>query len=163
MVNHLFFTGTGCSPLSNLTDGRIEFVGSDGFPKTKSLGLIGIYFYLYGKYYKYIMIMKKEKLIKKIQQLLDELGTREISVHELDTETQIGLGELANGDIVEQVETLRYDDVATTVYHNGIEIDWSDKDYRDLPLETLEVIVESLQYYKIDFDKTLDVIRDEDF
>lgn len=107
--------------------------------------------------------MKKEKLIKKIQQLLDELGTREISVHELDTETQIGLGELANGDIVEQVETLRYDDVATTVYHNGIEIDWSDKDYRDLPLETLEVIVESLQYYKIDFDKTLDVIRDEDF
>ena len=109
------------------------------------------------------MIMKKEKLIKKIQQVLDDLGTRSIEVHELDTETQIGLGELANGDIVEQVETLRYDDVSTVVYHNGNEIEWGDKDYRDLPLNTLEEIVESLQYYKIGFDKTLDVIRDEDF
>jgi hypothetical protein len=109
------------------------------------------------------MIMKKEKLIKKIQQVLDDLGTRSINVHELDTETQIGLGELANGDIVEQVETLRYDDVSTVVYHNGNEIEWGDKDYRDLPLNTLEEIVESLQYYKIGFDKTLDVIRDEDF
>ena len=36
--------------------------------------------------------MKKEKLIKKIQQLLDDLGTRSINVYELDTETQIGLG-----------------------------------------------------------------------
>ena len=107
--------------------------------------------------------MKKEKLIKKIQQVLDDLGTRSINVHELDTETQIGLGELANGDIVEQVETLQYDIVSTVVYHNGNEIEWGDKDYRDLPLNTLEEIVESLQYYKIGFDKTLDVIRDEDF
>lgn len=107
--------------------------------------------------------MKKEKLIKKIQQVLDDLGTRSIEVHELDTETQIGLGELANGDIVEQVETLRYDDVSTVVYHNGNEIEWGDKDYQDLPLNTLEEIVETLQYYKIGFDKTLDVIRDEDF
>ncbi len=107
--------------------------------------------------------MKKEKLIKKIQQVLDDLGTRSINVHELDTETQIGLGELANGDIVEQVETLQYDIVSTTVYHNGNEIEWSDKDYQDLKLETLEEILEALQYYKIGFDKTLDVIRDEDF
>jgi len=109
------------------------------------------------------MNMKKEKLIKKIQQVLDDLGTRSINVYELSTETQIGLGELANGDIVEQVETLRYDDVSTVVYHNGNEIEWGDKDYRDLPLNTLEVIVETLQYYKIGFDKTLDVIRDEDY
>ena len=107
--------------------------------------------------------MKKEKLIKKIQQVLDDLGTRSINVHELDTETQIGLGELANGDIVEQVETLQYDIVSTVVYHNGNEIEWGDKYYRDLPLNVLEEIVEALQYYKIGFDKTLDVIRDEDF
>ena len=107
--------------------------------------------------------MKKEKLIKKIQQLLDDLGTKELQVYELGTETQIGLGELANGDIVEQVETLRYNDVSTVVYHNGNEIEWGDKYYRDLSIETLEEILESLQYYKIGFDKTLDVIRDEDF
>lgn len=107
--------------------------------------------------------MKKEKQIKKIQQLLDELGIREINVHELDTESSINVGDLANGDIVECVETLRYNDVSTTVYHKGNEIEWDDKDYRDLSLETLEEIVEALQYYKIDFDKTLDVIRDEDY
>ena len=109
--------------------------------------------------------MKKEKQIKKIQKMLDDLGTRSVTVHELDAVSapSILVGELANGDIVEFIEALRYDDVATTVYHNGNEIYYSDKDYRDLPLETLEVIVESLQYYKIDFDKTLDVIRDEDF
>ena len=107
--------------------------------------------------------MKKEKQIKKIQQLLDDLGTKELQVYEMSNETQIGLGELANGDIVEQVETLRYNDVATTVYHNGNEIDCSDKDYRDLPLNVLEEIVEALQYYKIGFDKTLDVIRDENY
>ena len=107
--------------------------------------------------------MKKEKLIKKIQQLLDDLGTRSINVHELDTETQIGLGELANGDIVEQVETLQYDIVSTVVYHNGNEIEWGDKYYRDLSLETLGEIVEALQYHKIGFDKTLDVIRDENY
>ena len=109
------------------------------------------------------MIMKKEKLIKKIQQVLDDLGTRSINVNELDTETQIGLGELANGDIVEQVETLQYDIVSTVVYHNGNEIEWGDKYYQDLKLETLEEILEALEYYKIGFDKTLDVIRDEDF
>ena len=107
--------------------------------------------------------MKKEKLIKKIQQLLDDLGTRSINVYELDTETQIGLGELANGDIVEQVETLQYDIVSTVIYHNGNEIEWGDKDYSDLPLNTLEEIVEALQYHKIGFDKTLDVIRDENY
>jgi len=107
--------------------------------------------------------MKKEKLIKKIQQLLDDLGTRSINVHELDTESSINIGDLANGDITECVETLRYDDVSTTVYHNGNEIEWGDKDYQDLKLETLEEILEALQYYKIGFDKTLDVIRDENY
>ena len=107
--------------------------------------------------------MKKEKLIKKIQQMWDDLGTRSIYVHELNTETSINVGELANGDIVECVERLRYDDVATTVYQNGNEIDWSDKDYRDLSIEVLDEIVEALQYYKIGVDKTLDVIRDEDY
>jgi hypothetical protein len=109
--------------------------------------------------------MKKEKLIKKIQQLLDDLGTRSIEVHELNTENliEIGLGELANGDIVEQVQTLQYDIVSTVVYHNGNEIEWGDKYYRDLSVETLEQIVEALQYYKIGVDKTLDVIRDEDY
>jgi hypothetical protein len=109
------------------------------------------------------MIMKKEKLIKKIQQVLDDLDTRSINVHELDTESSINIGDLANGDITECVETLRYDDVSTIVYHNGNEIEWSDKDYRDLPLNTLEEILEALQYYKIGFDKTLDVIRDENY
>jgi hypothetical protein len=111
------------------------------------------------------MTMKKEKLIKKIQQLLDDLGTRSIEVHELNTENliEIGLGELANGDIVEQVQTLQYDIVSTVVYHNGNEIEWGDKYYRDLPLNTLEEIHEALQYYKIGFDKTLDVIRDENY
>ncbi len=107
--------------------------------------------------------MKKEKLIKKIQQVLDDLDTRSINVHELDTESSINIGDLANGDITECVETLRYDDVSTIVYHNGNEIEWSDKDYRDLPLNTLEEILEALQYYKIGFDKTLDVIRDENY
>jgi predicted nucleotide-binding protein (sugar kinase/HSP70/actin superfamily) len=107
--------------------------------------------------------MKKEKVIKKIQQVLDDLGIRSINVHELDTESSINIGDLANGDITECVETIRYDDVSTTVYHNGNELDWSDKDYRDLKLETLEEILEALEYYKIGFDKTLDVIRDEDY
>ena len=107
--------------------------------------------------------MKKEKLIKKIQQLLDDLGTRSIEVHELDTESSINIGDLANGDIVECVETLQYDIVSTIVYHNGNEIEWGDKYYRDLPLNTLEEILEALQYYKIGFDKTLDVIRDENY
>jgi hypothetical protein len=109
------------------------------------------------------MIMKKEKLIKKIQQLLDDLDTRSINVHELDTESSINIGDLANGDIVECVETLQYDIVSTIVYHNGNEIEWGDKYYRDLPLNTLEEILEALQYYKIGFDKTLDVIRDENY
>ena len=97
--------------------------------------------------------------------MLDDLGTRSIEVHELNTENliEIGLGELANGDIVEQVQTLQYDIVSTVVYHNGNEIEWGDKYYRDLPLNTLEEIVESLEHYKIGFDKTLDIIRDEDF
>jgi hypothetical protein len=107
--------------------------------------------------------MKKEKLIKKIQQLLDDLGTRELQVTELDTGSQIIMGVLAHGDVFESVETLRYDDASTTVYHNGNEIDWSDVLYRDLSVETLEQIVEALQYYKIGVDKTLDVIRDEDY
>ena len=107
--------------------------------------------------------MKKEKLIKKIQQLLDDLGTRELQVTELDTDSQIIMGVLANGDVFESIETIRYDDASTTVYHNGNEIEWSDILYRDLPLETLEQIVEALQYYKIGVDKTLDVIRDEDY
>jgi hypothetical protein len=107
--------------------------------------------------------MKKEKLIKKIQQVLDDLGTRSIEVHELDTESSIDIGDLANGDIVECVETLQYDIVSTVVYHNGNEIEWGDKYYRDLPLNTLEEILEALQYYKIGFDKTLDVIRDENY
>lgn len=109
------------------------------------------------------MIMKKEKLIKKIQQLLDDLGVKEISVCELDTETSINVGDLANGEITECVETLRYDDVSTTIYHNGNEIEWCDNDYDSLSVTTLEQILEALQYYKIGFDKTLDVIRDEDF
>jgi hypothetical protein len=109
------------------------------------------------------MIMKKEKLIKKIQQVLDDLETRSINVHELDTESSINIGDLANGDIVECVETLQYDIVSTIVYHNGNEIEWGDKYYRDLPLNTLEEILEALQYYKIGFDKTLDVIRDENY
>ena len=107
--------------------------------------------------------MKKEKLIKKIQQMLDDLGTGELQVTELDTDSQIIVGDLANGEVIECVETLRYDDVSTTVYHNGNEIDWSDKLYRDLSIETLEEIVEALQYYKIGVDKTLDVIRDENY
>lgn len=107
--------------------------------------------------------MKKEKLIKKIQQLLDDLGTKELQVTELDTDSQIIVGVLSNGDVFESVETIRYDDASTTVYHNGNEIEWSDILYRDLPLETLEEIVEALQYYKIGVDKTLDVIRDEDY
>jgi hypothetical protein len=107
--------------------------------------------------------MKKEKLIKKIQQLLDDLETRCINVHELGTESSINIGDLANGDITECVEILHYDIVSTVVYHNGNEIEWSDILYRDLPLETLEEIVEALQYYKIGVDKTLDVIRDEDY
>ena len=107
--------------------------------------------------------MKKEKLIKKIQQFLGDLSIKEIQVYELDTDSSINVGDLANGDITECVETIRYDDVSTTVYHNGNEIEWSDKDYRDLSIETLEEIVEALQYYKIGFDKTLDVIRDENY
>ena len=107
--------------------------------------------------------MKKEKLIKKIQQMLDDLGTGELQVTELDTDSQIIVGDLANGEVIECVETLRYDDVSTTVYHNGNEIDWSDKLYRDLSIETLEEIVEALQYYKIGFDKPLDGIRDENY
>ena len=107
--------------------------------------------------------MKKEKLIKKIQQFLGDLSIKEIQVYELDTDSSINVGDLANGDITECVETIRYDDVSTTVYHNGNEIDWSDKLYRDLSIETLEEIVEALQYYKIGFDKTLDVIRDENY
>jgi hypothetical protein len=107
--------------------------------------------------------MKKEKLIKKIQQLLDDLGARELQVTELDTDSPIIMGVLANGDVFESIETLRYDDASTTVYHNGNEIDWSDILYRDLSIETLEQIVEALQYYKIGVDKTLDVIRDEDY
>jgi hypothetical protein len=107
--------------------------------------------------------MKKEKLIKKIQQLLDDLGTRELQVTELDTDSQIIMGVLANGDVFESIETIRYDDASTTVYHNGNEIEWSDILYRDLSIETLEQIVEALQYYKIGVDKTLDVIRDEDY
>jgi len=107
--------------------------------------------------------MKKEKLIKKIQQFLGDLSIKEIQVYELDTGSSINVGDLANGDITECVETIRYDDVSTTVYHNGNEIEWSDKDYRDLSIETLEEIVEALQYYKIGFDKTLDVIRDENY
>ena len=107
--------------------------------------------------------MKKEKLIKKIQQFLGDLSIKEIQVYELDTDSSINVGDLANGDITECVETLRYDDVSTTVYHRGNEIDWSDKLYRDLSIETLEEIVEALQYYKIGFDKTLDVIRDENY
>ena len=107
--------------------------------------------------------MKKEKLIKKIQQFLGDLSIKEIQVYELDTDSSINVGDLANGDITECVETLRYDDVSTTVYHNGNEIDWSDKLYRDLSIETLEEIVEALQYYKIGFDKPLDVIRDENY
>lgn len=107
--------------------------------------------------------MKKEKVIKKIQQMLVDLGSTELQVYEMDTETSINIGDLCNGDIVECVETLRYDDVSTTVYHNGNEIDWSDKDYRDLKLETLGEILEALEYYKLGLDKTLDVIRDEDF
>ena len=97
--------------------------------------------------------------------MLDDLGTRSIEVHELNTENliEIGLGELANGDIVEQVQTLQYDIVSTVVYHNGNEIEWGDKYYRDLPLNTLEEIVESLEHYKIGFDKTLDIIRDENY
>jgi hypothetical protein len=109
------------------------------------------------------MIMKKEKLIKKIQQVLDDLDTKEIQVYELNSESSIDIGTLSNGDLFECVETLRYDDVSTTVYHNGNEIEWSDIDYRDLKFETLEEILEALEYYKIGFDKTLDVIRDEDF
>ena len=107
--------------------------------------------------------MKKEKLIKKIQAILDDLGTKELQVTELDTGSQIIVGVLANGDVFESIETIRYEDASTTVYHNGNEIDWSDILYRDLSLETLEEIVEALQYYKIGFDKTLDVIRDEDY
>ena len=107
--------------------------------------------------------MKKEKLIKKIQQFLGDLSIKEIQVYELDTDSSINVGDLANGDITECVETIRYDDVSTTVYHNGNEIDWSDKLYRDLSIETLEEIVEALQYYKIGVDKTLDVIRDENY
>jgi hypothetical protein len=107
--------------------------------------------------------MKKEKLIKKIQQVWDDLGTKELQVYELGTESSINIGDLANGEITECVETLHYDMVSTVVYHNGNEIEWSDILYRDLSLETLEEIVEALQYYKIDFDKTLDVIRDEDY
>ena len=107
--------------------------------------------------------MKKEKLIKKIQQFLGDLSIKEIQVYELDTGSSINVGDLANGDITECVETIRYDDVSTTVYHNGNEIEWSDKDYRDLSIDTLEEIVEALQYYKIGFDKTLDVIRDENY
>ena len=107
--------------------------------------------------------MKKEKLIKKIQQFLGDLSIKEIQVYELDTGSSINVGDLANGDITECVETIRYDDVSTTVYHNGNEIEWGDKDYRDLSIETLEEIVEALQYYKIGFDKTLDVIRDENY
>ena len=91
------------------------------------------------------------------------MSIKEIQVYELDTDSTINVGDLANGDITECVETLRYDDVSTTVYHNGNEIDWSDKLYRDLSIETLEEIVEALQYYKIGFDKTLDVIRDENY
>ena len=95
--------------------------------------------------------------------MLDDLGTGELQVTELDTDSQIIVGDLANGEVIECVETLRYDDVSTTVYHNGNEIDWSDKLYRDLSIETLEEIVEALQYYKIGVDKTLDVIRDENY
>ena len=59
--------------------------------------------------------MKKEKLIKKIQQFLGDLSIKEIQVYELDTDSSINVGDLANGDITECVETLRYDDVSTTV------------------------------------------------
>jgi hypothetical protein len=105
--------------------------------------------------------MKKEKLIKQIQQSLDELGVRGIEVRDLDT--QIVLGMLSSTDIVELVDTIQYDSVSIVIKHNGNELDWSDKDYRDMPVATLEEILEALQYYKIGFDKTLDVIRDEDY
>lgn len=107
--------------------------------------------------------MKKGKQIKKIIQLLDDLGINEIQVTELGNETTINIGDLANGDITECVETIRRNDVGTTVYHNGNEIEWCDKDYDSLSLEVLHEIVEALQYHKIDTDKTSDVIRDEDF
>lgn len=107
--------------------------------------------------------MKKEKQIKKIMKWLDELELDEIQVTELANETTINIGDLANGDITECVGTIRRNDVGTTVYHNGNEIEWCDKDYDSLSLEVLEEIVEALQYHKIDTDKTLDVIRDEDF
>jgi len=58
------------------------------------------------------MIMKKEKLIKKIQQLLDDLGTKELQVTELDTDSQIIVGVLSNGDVFESIETIRYDDAS---------------------------------------------------
>lgn len=109
--------------------------------------------------------MKKEKQIKKIQNLLDELGTKDITIYELNTESSIVVGELANGKVMELIETINYEDVSTAVYLSGDdnEITYSDVNYENLSLETLTEIVEALQYYKIDMDKTMDIIRDEDF
>lgn len=108
--------------------------------------------------------MKKEKLIKKIQDLLDDLETKEIRITDMDIETPIEVGSLSNGIITETVEVIHHNAVVnTTTYQDGNEIDWADVDMIDLPIKTLQEIVDALHYHKIGFDKTMDSIRDEDF
>lgn len=77
----------------------------------------------------------------------------EIEVGELmdnPTFTYQSIGE----KVVANVETLRKKDVGITVYVDDIEVDWFDVPYEELPEAMLEQMLELVEMYDVELDKT---------
>lgn len=107
--------------------------------------------------------MTKQKLIKEIKRIYNEIDTGSITMSEMGADHSPIAGSLGT-TAYQLVETLYEDRVETQIYVNDRESDgFEDVSYEDLPQDCLEDIHELLENHLIGLDKTMDKIRDENF
>lgn len=106
--------------------------------------------------------MKKQRLIKEIKKMFDQLGQQSITMADMQSDHSPVAGSMGR-NIWQLVETLRKEDVESVVYVHDMASDWIDMSYEDLSQECLEDIHELLEYHQVAQGKLYDSIRDENF
>lgn len=93
----------------------------------------------------------KAQKIGKIKAIITEWGETSVFERERDhspCKTSIG------DDIVELIETFKAYCVSAITYNDGVEIDWNDYSYEELPDEIIDEILEIVEEYEAEMLRT---------
>lgn len=99
--------------------------------------------------------MKKKKIIKKIRKVINDEGSINLNELELGSNPLKASFSNANVDVLETVEHLYLDDVETITYVNDQDYGYNSYTYEELSKDILLEILEAVDYYLVEQEKTM--------